>query len=400
MPAQPLDPLRAKALKLALERIDRHRGDYKTKEEQEEMLEELIERHDLQKTSTASGRGGTKTKRLTAEEYRTWMGNVASRYSITPREGKPVGIHDVHLRGSAVVDPDYLARIGHTHQYGADHSEDEDTHIIEKGEENYVPQPEAEDEAENPAIEVAERSSSASRSFKRPATPTSETRAPELAPTPSPLSDNGTGEHRSKKQKMEHEKQTSSQLSGPASLHHQPPSENIRSRDEVQEKATVSKTQDAEQPKPTRQKPVEVIDDEQPPILVSKLASRLLIVSTGEIGSDLDAIWTKIQSTARTILRDTGVNPGDRAKFLMRPSKELEGLYIRLFTPEWKTRAGVVVKAGKSNVRDMLEALIAAAIHDVYAKSSPWPGPKDVLKKYSEEQVYIDEILQASGKDM
>ena len=108
-----MNPVRARALKLALELIDRHRGEYGTKGRQEEILGGLIQEHGLQ---DYIGRGVNRVlSELTVNRYRQAMRDVAINHA--PRmEETSYKIHQLFLRGSEVVDREFLNSIGHVNQ--------------------------------------------------------------------------------------------------------------------------------------------------------------------------------------------------------------------------------------------------------------------------------------------
>ena len=122
-------PERGRALKLALEHIDRHRNTYLGRDEQIGMLEDLIARHELKKSGQL-GRNKPLAP-LSSQVLRDILGQAASTHGASMTSaGSKIG--QLFKKGSKVLDNEFLKNIGHVDQYGvADSDESEEEGTIE-----------------------------------------------------------------------------------------------------------------------------------------------------------------------------------------------------------------------------------------------------------------------------
>lgn len=123
----PMDAHRVETLRVAVEHIDRHRGDFKELDEQKYMLSDLIKRHQLKYKPV-----GKPLTDLDVQTYRRAIENIAHRNG-TKMKGKDAKITQVFLKGSRVLTKELLEKIGYTHTGSVSDSEqseydgDEDT---------------------------------------------------------------------------------------------------------------------------------------------------------------------------------------------------------------------------------------------------------------------------------
>lgn len=102
-----MDPDRAKATRLALEEINRHRGEYNTREKQEEMLATLIETNNLKDAADQR----SEQVDLTVKKYREWMGYTVKHDRGSFKNGVPK-IKQVFLEGSSRLGQEFLTKTG------------------------------------------------------------------------------------------------------------------------------------------------------------------------------------------------------------------------------------------------------------------------------------------------
>ncbi|KAK5676015.1 hypothetical protein LTS10_011304 [Elasticomyces elasticus] len=128
---------------------------------------------------------------------------------------------------------------------------------------------------------------------------------------------------------------------------------------------------------------------------VNALAKHLVKIGPQSIRADMTAIWVSVQNTARNMF--DGVSEG-RAVWVSEPSAELLALYQHLFTAKFKSRINEVSAEKPLTRKDALEACLAAALHEyVFLKDVPWDGPKELLLRMKDDVGILDEILQATG---
>ena len=117
-----MDPPRKRSLQVALGHIDRHRGIYASVDEQNEMLENLINKHDLK----YKARANDNVTDLNVSKFRGAIEYLAYHYCLG--RGEESRITRVYLHGSRVLTSEILTRMGYAESLDvsdAEESEDE-----------------------------------------------------------------------------------------------------------------------------------------------------------------------------------------------------------------------------------------------------------------------------------
>lgn len=120
-----------------------------------------------------------------------------------------------------------------------------------------------------------------------------------------------------------------------------------------------------------------------------------------DINKELDAIWTLIQSLTQAIFKATKADPQATGAVAVRPSRELEVLYEKLFGGEkWAKRIHRIQNSQTANARDLLSACIAAGVFDVFEQPMPWAEASEEVKLLGPTARFADKVLRASGKSI
>ena len=94
-----------------------------------------------------------------------------------------------------------------------------------------------------------------------------------------------------------------------------------------------------------------------------------------------------------SMLKGTGVNFLNVAKFVLNPPPELEKLYGRAFGSDWRRHAvySTHLERDSINVLELLLACTTAAAYELaWNDELPWEGPEDIMAKLSKYHAYID----------
>lgn len=113
-----MDSHHKKALTLALREIDSKPDQFVTREQQNALLQELIQSHNLKATEKGKGKDSIPNK-LTVAQYRQKLENVAAKYG-APQQTDVPRATSIFQNGSAVVRAAYLAKLGWSEQAAAD----------------------------------------------------------------------------------------------------------------------------------------------------------------------------------------------------------------------------------------------------------------------------------------
>lgn len=342
---QPANEDRQKCVKVVLEELDRNPGEYHTQQKQNDLLDRLIEKHDLK--DPTPGPNGLKQV-LTRKRYRDIIGNEKGHY---PRKGisdKDNG--PVFLKGSAVIDEGRLRVFGL--------GKDTVATAVGSGE--------------------ADAKSQKSTSKRIAATPPHQ-QAPlgylSVSPQFSPLTARDGGG-----------------LNFPEDA--PPPLKKLkliagRAPDGVRKAAT--------EPKGTQADTPPVTPTPTPPPQTA-LASRLRKISATDISKSLCDVWTLLQSAAHNIWHEAGIDPNADAVCVLEPTEELETIYRKMFGPEWKTVTLELTVSGALNSGKVLQACLAGAFFNSVVRADlPWDGPKDIMAMLKDEARVMERVMGACG---
>lgn len=379
---------RALAIKHALEHIDRHRKDYKDKEEQNEMLEMLIKRHNLKDRPKKKGGGTWPVKDLTVDRYREFLRSTGANYG-KPISKKAISLQDVFMNGSLVIADVGLTKTGYSANAASIDSEDE-------GDEDEIPASEISEDAEGASsastiVNTGVANTTApSTQAEQHSTASATRRSPSVM-----ISGHGT----KRKLNIEDDKTprpSSAPKMAPQAVDH-----------------TGSSIVPGDAEVPAQEHPPTIDDDE---ILVEQhimpatsndappASARLSVVvgvvklSDETIVKGMDGVWTDIQSFSRKLLDGIQINGDTRADLILKPGPELQELYDVLFGQYWQQRARQLLLAGTLNARGILEACVAAAVwKGEWVAELPWKTPEEVMAMLYQDAGQIDRVLHESG---
>ncbi|KAK3626921.1 hypothetical protein LTR56_019548 [Elasticomyces elasticus] len=402
------EPHRARAIKLALEEIDRHLGEYDQPEKVTAFLEKLIAEHDLKDKPKTSIDNAVQP--LTADRYENILESVLANY---PRQPKPGSRWNLHTRGSVLVKEEYLHLVGFQaqvassgipaavsalHQNAGILAEDGQVkakrespriHLkatsslpntaVQIQDDDYVDGSDAEKPAHKRQKTAALRNEVAADAsniqVSRPATPILK---PVVLVASSAMSrhiqpPDYTGEAAQEKPKQT--EKTPSKIDAV-----------LKSKDQsAKADATTTVVQASEA----------TIPDEGTPAKATGLAANLIRIGPQSIQSAMSALWVSIQNTARNML--DGVADG-RAVWVNQPTPELLAILQCAFTADYKGRLITLLTHKPPTRNGALEVCLGAAVHEyVFTKDLPWPGPKELLAGMEDNIEVLNEVLEAVG---
>lgn len=231
-------------------------------------------------------------------------------------------------------------------------------------------------------------------------------------PTFSPLTptDEATKNRPAKRQKVDDSEEIPSST-GSQTLHGTQESDNIniehdedavRVRD--QDSSLLVNVQAQEMPGPAQRGSGTIdpssTESEKPPTKASRsFVDSLTEISAAQVSRDLTSIWSLIQSTARNILVDHGVDPDGEARLVPNPPAEIVRLYHRLFGMRYNARVMTLGRARLLQRQHLIEGCLAAEVFDVVFGTCrlPWLGPKETLARLQADEESLKEVLEEFG---
>lgn len=355
------DAHKKRALVVLLEAIDENVGEYDTVEKQNNLLNSLIAKHELRKSTAKDAHESTE---LTVEHYRKWSYSSAS-IGIHMQKGEYRGkTKRFFLEGSRAVERELLMSLGFRLRGDVQDSNDETR-------ESASP-PSARDSTVSAAAGHKEDSAFTQQPNDHGST---QAAAKDMDAAPSRKS--------------------------PESL----PSSSRDSRGSLtnlhgSSGRTIDKVEVDDSPPPKRHCPnsdVEIVAVSTP-LAPSPLYTKLVQLSDEHVDGVLNAIRYGIQTFARNVQSAVSdVEPG-RPAWVLEPEIELETLYRRTFGADWSHRARRLAQSNAIAARDLLEGCVGAAVCELLLSKVPWRMPQETLSLMSDGAAYADRVLQDSSK--
>lgn len=419
-----------RALKSALEHIDRNKGKYDTIDAQERMLAKLIEdrglkmKYDSQRNMAIilrphRDRGGFKTKydrQIVAIVLPLDKKAFRQRLAALPfkkGKGKDKSVEDLFHEGSAAIDNDFLKEIQYSTQTRDGDSKSRQGSATKDEEYEKIGR-------ENPGDNVSKAKEKKSRKakediFQERGGPSKETREEAISRESDSDSDNGA------KPKTEGHQQEI--LQGKVDLLpkiRSNPRLILKVTSGIGKKRRVESASDIEsggvalpsgkgvQPKRGNVDSNDV--DEagmQPATRTGRSAGAASAskprdcteekVNRKEIRMELDEIGQLVRDLTAAMFEATEADENACARVVPNPSKDLETLYKLLWGEKWASCVCPVTSGG-GRAYHVVEACMAAAVYQTAKKQLPFDLKENVLAENQLRVPYIDDVLRAYGK--
>ncbi|KAK5731971.1 hypothetical protein LTR17_010923 [Elasticomyces elasticus] len=368
------DPHRALAIKVALQEIDNHLGEFDTLEKVREMLSSLITRDELKDRPKSANRAVIP---LTVNRFHDIMSKTMSSKR---RPGAAVRAWtEVWTRGSVLVEEDYLRTVGFQSPTNAG--------VADTGGNIEAPRTAASGSRTEPLIPGP----AGQQLSQKPSAPDST--LPIVIPDDDGAPDVVRANGRPKRQRDNNTDGLGVTAGEPAQKKQRTIPESPNAKAAMPEDETLPGALPGVQGAQETLKPAPPLKSQREQI--SPLAASLVRLGTDEITNALEGVWSNVQNIIRNML--DGI-PHQRAAWVADPHDGLKKVFERLFGQDYNGRILEITSDRPTSNRDALEACLAAAMFEyAFQQDLPWDGPKEMLASIKGDAAVIDRVLEAIG---